>query len=82
MVSTPVINSCITYPKMSQCTESSCYSDCQSGIFGEFERGTEMGMAAEMLLERHSMLRYSVSRSRYPFNAFIMHWRAPLVSIS
>ena len=41
-----------------------------------------MGMAAEMLLERHSMLRYSVSRSRYPFNAFIMHWRAPLVSIS
>ncbi len=55
----------------------------QSGIFGQFKRGAEMGKAAENLLERHSalMLRDSVSRSRYSIQGFIAHWRAPLVSI-
>ena len=40
-----------------------------------------MGRAAEMLIERHSMLRDSVSQSRYRIQAVITHWRAPLVSI-
>ena len=55
----------------------------QSGIFGQFKRGAEMGKAAEILLEQHSalMLRDSVSRSRYVIQGFIAHWRAPLVSI-
>ena len=41
-----------------------------------------MGRAADMLLERHSVLSDSVSRTRYPIQGMIVHWRAPLVSIS
>ena len=48
-----------------------------SGIFGQYERGAEMGRACEMLLERPGM-KEKVSRTRYPSEGMINHWTSPL----
>ena len=49
----------------------------QCGAFGEFDRGREMGRAAELLLERKGM-RDMISRIRFVNQGMIQHWTTPL----